>query len=136
VTAVELRQRRAFIANTRADLRNVPLAWQLGVTVEPAKSEACIIRDREGNPLAKFRHGTDGYLFSRAPRLIEDLLDTLEEMQEELREARMVRRSYAVVTNHLLMAQRAGFSTQEGKTRVKAAHAEALDPTPNREYDW
>lgn len=64
------------------------------------------------------------------------LVDTVEELQEELRNARAQHRPYSVLTNHLRQAARAGLNTPEGRQRVEDAHAEALDPTPNKEWDW
>lgn len=110
VTAIELRQRKAYISNVRAQIDGLSAGWRdPGLPTSEVGTLRGVVAAKDGKP---------------------------QELQEELREARAERRSYNVLTNHLLQAQRAGFNTPEGRQRVKDAHAEALDPTPNKEWDW
>lgn len=136
---IDRRDRTTYLREYRAQVALISEEW--GTVrgyrgVKATEGTSAVVETPEGDAIAKFRHYGDAYFMAAAPSIIETLALTVEEVQEELRQARAERRSYAVLTNHLLAAQRAGVTTREGQQRIRDAIDEARTPSANKEWDW
>lgn len=133
---IEKRQLAAYLSELRYQVERVSPEWRTRTAVKYQQDGSAVVEDEDGAPLAKMLTESDAYLMQKAPGMLLELAETIEDLLGELRVARSERRSYAIVSNHLFGAKALGFTTKDGQHRVREAYEEVLDPTANKDWDW